>query len=92
MIVTLPESFLNGETSEPSTPSSASTRYIVQVYTEAGTWAVYQAKGSRRGGKYTLTVQEAFAYLWTLKEGVFRVVKSVSDDGLVNQSVEYSTL
>jgi len=39
------------------------TRYIVQIFIEGKGWVAYVAKGSRKTGRYTLTPQEAFAYL-----------------------------
>jgi len=63
------------------------TRYIVQINIEGKGWVAYVAKSARKSGRYTLTPQEAFAYLATLKDGVFRVIKSTVEDGLINQSV-----
>ena len=80
-------------TKEPAMEAVSSVRYIVQVNVEGKGWTAYVAYGSRKSGRYTLTPQEAFAYLWTLKDGVFRVVKSVVEDGLINQSVvEYEKI
>jgi hypothetical protein len=67
--------------------NTTSTRYIVQINIEGKGWVAYMAKGARKTGRYSLTPQEAFTYLWTLTEGVFRVIKSVEEDGLINQSV-----
>jgi len=66
--------------------ATQSVRFIVQVNIEGKGWVTYTTRRNAPH-RYTLTAQEAFAYLWTLKDGVFRVVKSVEEDGLINQSV-----
>lgn len=76
-----------------------STRFIVQVFIEGKGWTAYVAKGARRGGKYTLTSEEAGAYIktlptsYTLKDSEeeiaikYRIIESVVSDGLINQKV-----
>lgn len=63
-------------------------RFIVQINVEGKGWTAYVKPKTRRTGKYTLTIQEAAAYLTTLPtENNYRIVQSTCSSGLINQKV-----
>jgi hypothetical protein len=66
---------------------TVSTRYIVQVLIN-GEWKTYLRTMRSKG--YTLTVEEAMAYLGTLDQTKqYRIVKSVCENGLINQTIAH---
>lgn len=71
------------------------TRFIVQVKI-SDKWVSYCRRGSVKRTRYTLTKEEAFAYLAKVSERdaekddeakEYRVISSTEVDGLINQAV-----